>query len=173
VVYVIYNKLREKQNFFRRGKMKILVCVDGSKDSQEAFTWSKRLSQCSTENEILILYVFHMPSSMEVVPLSDSELDSIANNSAESIFSELSDQEIPNTKITKIVKIGDPAQTILDIADDYNVDFICMGSRGLSGIKKLLIGSVSDKVLTYSSRPVFLTKLPRKTNILEEMVELP
>jgi nucleotide-binding universal stress UspA family protein len=48
-----------------------------------------------------------------------------------------------------------------------------MGSRGLSGIKKLLIGSVSDKVLTYSSRPVFLTKLPRKTNILEEMVELP
>ncbi len=153
--------------------MRILVCVDGSKDSQEAFAWSKRLSQCSAENEILLLYVFHMPISMEVVPLSDSELASIANNSAESVFSELLTQEVPNTKIVKIVKIGDPAQTILDIADEHSVDFICMGSRGLSGIKKLLIGSVSDKVLTYSSRPVFLTKLPRKTNILEEVVELP
>lgn len=41
---------------------------------------------------------------------------------------------------------GDPAETITGLANDRNVDAIVMGSRGLSDIKGLFLGSVSHKV---------------------------
>jgi nucleotide-binding universal stress UspA family protein len=45
-----------------------------------------------------------------------------------------------------VVKQGDPAKCILSSVDDENADFIVMGTRGLSDLKGLLMGSVSHKV---------------------------
>jgi nucleotide-binding universal stress UspA family protein len=41
---------------------------------------------------------------------------------------------------------GDPAQSILHLAKERGVDTIVMGSRGLSDIKGLFVGSVSHKI---------------------------
>jgi nucleotide-binding universal stress UspA family protein len=41
---------------------------------------------------------------------------------------------------------ADPAEAILDVADEVNADLIVVGSRGLSGLRKYLLGSVSTKV---------------------------
>lgn len=49
-------------------------------------------------------------------------------------------------KTTQIIGDGDPADVILDLAAANNVDMIIMGSRGLSDIKGLLLGSISHKV---------------------------
>ncbi len=48
--------------------------------------------------------------------------------------------------IKKILEHGDPAETILKLAADHEVDAIVMGSRGVSDIKGLLMGSVSHKI---------------------------
>ncbi|MGH1482877.1 MAG: universal stress protein [Geminicoccales bacterium] len=48
--------------------------------------------------------------------------------------------------IQMLLADGDPAQTILYLAKDHKADAIVMGSRGLSDIKGLLMGSVSHKV---------------------------
>jgi len=48
--------------------------------------------------------------------------------------------------IQMLLADGDPAQTILYLAKDHKVDAIVMGSRGLSDIKGLLIGSVSHRI---------------------------
>lgn len=45
-----------------------------------------------------------------------------------------------------IVQAGDPAKTILDLAESRKVDAIVMGSRGLGDITGLLLGSVSHKI---------------------------
>ena len=50
------------------------------------------------------------------------------------------------TAITKAVGDGSPAATILERATQDGVDLIVMGSRGLSDLKGLLVGSVSHKV---------------------------
>ncbi len=50
------------------------------------------------------------------------------------------------TKVENKVEEGDPARVILQIAKDKSADMIVMGSRGLSDLKGLLIGSVSHKV---------------------------
>ena len=50
------------------------------------------------------------------------------------------------TKINRVVLEGDAANTILFTAKDQNADLIVMGTRGLSDLKGLFVGSVSHKV---------------------------
>ncbi len=50
------------------------------------------------------------------------------------------------TDIERMVRDGDPAKEVLDVAKGDDVDLIVMGSRGLGALKELMIGSVSHKV---------------------------
>jgi nucleotide-binding universal stress UspA family protein len=47
---------------------------------------------------------------------------------------------------------------IVDYAQANNIDLIVVGTRGRSGLKRVLLGSVASGVVTYSSRPVLVTK---------------
>jgi nucleotide-binding universal stress UspA family protein len=47
---------------------------------------------------------------------------------------------------------------IVDYAERENIDLIVIGSRGLSGFKKLLLGSVASGVVTYANCPVMVVK---------------
>ncbi|KMJ57970.1 hypothetical protein AB685_14175 [Bacillus sp. LL01] len=53
---------------------------------------------------------------------------------------------------------GDPAKTICNFADTHESDLIIIGSRGLGGLKKLILGSVSDKVTNTANCPVLIAK---------------
>ena len=48
--------------------------------------------------------------------------------------------------VRSVVEDGDPARCILDCATRDNADLVVLGSRGLSDLKGLLLGSVSHKV---------------------------
>src|ERR671931_83091 len=50
------------------------------------------------------------------------------------------------------------AGTIIDYAEDQNMDLIVVGNRGRSGFAKLLLGSVASKVVTYATCPVLVIK---------------
>ena len=50
------------------------------------------------------------------------------------------------SKVTRRVEEGDPARVIVKVAEEMKPDMIVMGSRGLSNLKGILIGSVSHKV---------------------------
>ena len=49
-----------------------------------------------------------------------------------------------------IILKGNPAEKILDFAENQKVDMIVMGSTGKSGIKRFMLGSVSEKVVRHS-----------------------
>jgi len=49
-----------------------------------------------------------------------------------------------------------PYQAIVDIARDRDCDLIVMGSRGRQGIGRLLLGSVTHRVLLHTDRPVMV-----------------
>lgn len=56
------------------------------------------------------------------------------------------------------ILFGDPAKTICKFAESQNHDLIIIGNRGLGGLKKLILGSVSDKVVNSSTCPVLVAK---------------
>jgi nucleotide-binding universal stress UspA family protein len=53
---------------------------------------------------------------------------------------------------------GDPAKSICNFAETQENDLIIIGSRGIGGLKKLILGSVSDKVTSTANCPVLVVK---------------
>lgn len=47
---------------------------------------------------------------------------------------------------------------IIEYAEEQHVDLIVMGTRGKSGLKKLLLGSIASAVVTYAGCPVMVVK---------------
>jgi nucleotide-binding universal stress UspA family protein len=66
----------------------------------------------------------------------------------------------PNIKVsTKVILTGIAVYgEIIQYADQENIDLIVIGTRGRSGVKKLLLGSTASGVVTYAACPVLVTK---------------
>jgi nucleotide-binding universal stress UspA family protein len=58
------------------------------------------------------------------------------------------------------IVFGDPGSEIVTIATDSNADLIVMGSRGLTGVKRVLLGSVASHVLRHAPCPMLVVKEP-------------
>jgi nucleotide-binding universal stress UspA family protein len=56
----------------------------------------------------------------------------------------------------RVVEATDPAAAISRATRDEKVDFIAMSTRGSSGLKRLVLGSVAEKVVRDSVVPVLL-----------------
>ena len=66
--------------------------------------------------------------------------------------------EVAGLKVETFVREGEAYQTIVDLAKAKNVNMIVMGSHGRTGLKRLLMGSVAEKVIGYAPCPVLVTK---------------
>lgn len=55
-------------------------------------------------------------------------------------------------------RLGSPAQEIVDCAEDGDFDHIVMGSRGRSGVSRILLGSVAEVVVRHSPVPVTVVR---------------
>jgi nucleotide-binding universal stress UspA family protein len=61
-----------------------------------------------------------------------------------------------------IVLKGNPAERILNFAEEQNVDMIVVGSHGTSEFERLVIGSVSEKVARHAKIPVLVFREHKK-----------
>ena len=65
---------------------------------------------------------------------------------------------IDGIECSHIVKIGTPANEIVDYADENNIDLIVLGTHGRTGLKRVLMGSVAEVVMRRSKCPVLALK---------------
>jgi len=143
---------------------KILLATDGSDGSLHAARMAGELSSMS-DAQVVVLYVAHVPRSYfftdefgnKVTP--EVPMDVMIRRMAEPVLRKtLSGLGLPEEKVATEVQVGEPAEEIVDYARLEQVDLIVMGSRGLSPIKELLLGSVSDKVLRTAPCPVLIVR---------------
>lgn len=69
-------------------------------------------------------------------------------------------QRTPSTDATLDVRVGDPADVILEAAARHKADVIVLGTRGLGGIRKWLIGSTTERVLRRTQTAVLAVPYP-------------
>lgn len=67
----------------------------------------------------------------------------------------------PGIPYTHIFLEGDPASEIVRYAHDAGVDLIVMGTHGRTGVERLLMGSVAEKVMREAPCSVLVVKLPK------------
>lgn len=138
---------------------KILVAVDMSEHSKKALDYASLLSErCSAE--LVIANVF---DAFERVSSSKEKLEKIAETlqkdgweKLESYADEAKAHGVKNVRIERIE--GDAAERILDLSKREKPDMIVLGSRGRGTFKKLLLGSVSNKVMHHAGHPVLIVR---------------
>ena len=138
---------------------KILVPVDGSETAEKAFKVG--LDMAIKHNaELFLLYVADMnDAAYPVLQVTLDENGFISmRKKAEEVLSNLKAQIPVGTRLTALVKIGDPGRVITSLAEDNNIDMIIMGSRGRGAISSFIMGSVSQYVLGPVNCPVMVIR---------------
>lgn len=75
-------------------------------------------------------------------------------------------EELPAAKYGALsldVRLGDPGQVVADRADDLDAELIVIGSHGRTGITRLVLGSVAERVTRLAHCPVLVVKIPLQT----------
>jgi nucleotide-binding universal stress UspA family protein len=142
---------------------RILVPTDGSELAREAATQALALA-ASTGAAVVFLTVnepFHLlTTSTEMIEATREQYERQAEAHAEQILKEAgeaaSDAGVPFITVRKWGE--DPYLDIIDVAHERRCDLIAMGSHGRRGLSAVLLGSVTNKVLTHSSIPVLVVR---------------
>lgn len=138
---------------------RLLVPVDGSEGSVNAARFAANLAR-AVGAKVTLVYVYEAPSAAATGFLGNSPglLDDTQAKVAQASF-ERAKHAMGGLEIKDhMVEIGQPAERILELAKRLNVDQIIMGSRGLSPLKELLLGSVSERVVRGAHCPVTITR---------------
>lgn len=135
---------------------KILVAIDGSESAKKAFTKSLLLAlKCNSKLDL----VHVVPCELGGDSATTFELIEQLQTKAKIILDEYRKEAIKNNiPIEVMLKQGDPAQIIIEIANASNYDLIITGSRGMSAFKELLLGSVTLKVIHHVHCPVMVVR---------------
>jgi nucleotide-binding universal stress UspA family protein len=137
---------------------KILVAIDSSDASMDAADYATAISQ-RYNAELYALHVIHADVDL-YGPHETSEFTRNMRNEGEKYLDKVkvkANEKDIHIK-TEIISSKDISGGILDFAEENNINLIVIGTRGRSGFKKLLLGSVASHVVTYAHCPVLVVK---------------
>jgi len=146
---------------------KIMVGIDGSEESGKAVEFAISMAKIYRAELIAVHvltsdigYIYSSPG-VESPPLTIKEIMLLVEDEATKWFDETKEKannkEI-QLKTEFIVAKKSVLNTILEYVEEHNINLIVVGTRGRSGIKKMLLGSVASGLVTYASCPVLVIK---------------
>jgi nucleotide-binding universal stress UspA family protein len=133
----------------------ILVPVDGSDNSWDAFEYAMEEHAGDT------LTVLHVINPMEGDYHTDGPEDEPTKRSKKierQVRDRIQEAGTDEDGIDYVTQKGRPAEEIVARASDDDIDQVVMGSRGLSGLKRLLLGSVAETVVRRADTPVNIVR---------------
>jgi nucleotide-binding universal stress UspA family protein len=138
---------------------RIVVAYDHSELSKKALKMAMNLAKQDNQIELLVLMVLQPTRPLPYAYGFVTDLYETQREEAKAIRKEI-DQELsslPN-KTRSLVLEGNPGIMIVDCVKQNDADLVVMGSRGISGLKELFLGSVSHYVVQKAPCPVFIVK---------------
>jgi nucleotide-binding universal stress UspA family protein len=169
-------------------KTKVLIALDGSAWSRQILTPIRRLLT-TADHELVLLRVAELPTGIvgapprpvsaswmtsmyesqrdieySLHPIYDSQLE--ANERAAVELTLLPDQQLlrrDGYSVTSMVRFGDPAEEIANLARSADIDIVAMATHGQAGLRRLLMGSVAEQVLRDLTIPVLLMRPSDRT----------
>ena len=137
--------------------MKILVAYDGSERGRSILEWTARLARAEADNEVTVISV---AAALEAAPAIADAVD--PSSTIELHRTQLGDAGAMLTtagvQAETLLRVGNPAEEIINASDDGEYDLVLIGSTGAHGAMRFLMGSVSDRVVRHASRPVMVVR---------------
>jgi nucleotide-binding universal stress UspA family protein len=138
---------------------KIFLATDGSKEAGLAARSAAELAD-KTGSELHVVHILalpldtHDPSSLE--PEVRQRLETRARRSLEEEVGRI--EALGGAVEGSHLRVGRPDAEILALAEEISAGLIVMGSRGVGGIRRALVGSVSDSVVRHAHCPVLVVR---------------
>ena len=151
--------------------MKILVCTDGSEHSQKALEKASIIAEGCNVDEVAIIHVIGDAPGLNSIRDIPEETYSLSQegkrfrklqeehkeNKRKILSEALKIFENKNIKARTILKEGHPSDTIVNVGCEEGFDMIVIGRRGMSGLQKIFLGSVSSAVVQEAKNCSVLT----------------
>ncbi|HML04791.1 MAG TPA: universal stress protein [Methanobacterium sp.] len=145
---------------------KILLPTDGSKSAEMAAEHAFLLGSRSGA-EIMVLNVIETPRFTGLRSTDKDELMKNLKEEGEKSFDRIKNMLIKRESEGKCekgvnlnyeFKEGDPADTILKITNEEDIDLIVMGTSGKTGLNRFLLGSVAENTMRSAKVPVLVVR---------------
>jgi nucleotide-binding universal stress UspA family protein len=146
---------------------KILLATDGSKDAELALSTTVDLAN-STGSELHVVTValgypdpvYQLHEASLRYETYEEALGAIREEAQRVLDEQVQKgREAGGTVAEAHLRIGERRdRAIVHLADDLGADLIVMGSRGLGGVRRALMGSVSDSVVRHAHCPVLVVR---------------
>lgn len=144
---------------------KILIPVDGSEGASQALEHCQRMLENEKPEKIVLFHVVSYPTQLDTysgkmratIKKVKEELEEHGDILLLEAKNKIAEKNTEVPVETKLVW-GDPKYRIVTEADEGKYDLLIMSSRGLSGIRSFLMGSVSNHVAQNVKCTVILVK---------------
>jgi len=139
---------------------RILIPIDGSQLSLKAAKQGAYIAR-KLESEVVFLCVIDVRTiqSSSLAGVDPGILKTRLRNAAERYLNEaakLAEEE--NITFQNRIREGLPAEDILKEIEEEKIDLVIMGSKGMSGAHRVIIGSTAEEVVRWSPCPVLIVK---------------
>lgn len=138
-----------------------LVPVDGSESSEKAAGFALHMAAVEG-SEIIGLHVVDGEMAAELARYADRPVETVLERMKKSGQGYLDDlrgrAEREGVRFRGEIRVGLPHRCILALAGEVGADLIVMGTVGRKGPRRVLLGSVTERVVEHSSVPVLVVK---------------
>ncbi|AYK15312.1 MAG: universal stress protein [Methanosarcina flavescens] len=146
-------------------RRQILIATDGSETANEAADFAMEMFGCSGAKVYAVYVIDTTP--YRSIPLdkiwSKETLDELERAGLEATSYVEKIGKAAGAEVETRVLRGHPAEKIVTFAEDNNVDMIVVGSLGKGGYEKVVLGSVSEKVVRHARVPVLVVRERHKS----------
>ncbi len=140
---------------------KILIAIDDSSDSDNIA--SAGLEFCKQLNPtIALISVADISFVITDGVATSEEVADMVKAGLKKNHEMLIDKHFPEHTVSTFIEVGKPDEMILKVADEWEADLIILGTHGRTGLSHILLGSVAEKVIRHSTRPLLV--IPNKIN---------
>jgi len=134
----------------------ILLAVDASPGAEKAAQLACKLA-VTDGDEVVVMHV------TEILPIRgggayELDMDRESIEKAERYAKELKDSGVPARTDIRRALAGHAAKVLVEAAQEHGAGLIVMGSRGMTDLAALVLGSVTHKVLHLSTVPVLVAR---------------
>jgi nucleotide-binding universal stress UspA family protein len=138
----------------------ILVPIDFSPNADAVLEWAAHLAE-EHGSKMVLLHAYHLPvdfQQLEGAYLPPDFWTQVKADASENLDRAAEPLRKRGLAVETVVREGYPATAIEEEARDRHVDLVVIGTRGHSGLKHLLLGSVAERVVQKAPCPVLAVK---------------
>jgi nucleotide-binding universal stress UspA family protein len=139
---------------------KILVPIDGSNYFMRAAKYAIEISKLQKAQIVCIYVIAKLPYGYECVGSVIEECFKDIKNQSQSWFNQIikmaENNGIKDVKTDILVNVLSISDALIYYAKDNSIDLIVIGTRGITGIERFLVGSVANSVVKHAHCPVLV-----------------